>query len=267
MLKTIRNILFLFIMLLTCLFNDAQTINLKGKVIASSDLGSIHILNITAQEFTVTNDKGDFVVPAKLNDTILISSIQYIPQNIVITETTLKLQYLTINLEDRVNELDEVVVGKILTGDLLLDIGNSDAKRDINFYDVGIPGYVGKPKTQKERKLYEADAGKTFVILPLFVGINIHKILNKISGRTKKLKSAVKLEEQVTCMNKVKSEFSNMLFADYEIEEHLKTDFFYYVAEDPKFEILCKADNDFEMYEFLLQKLYMDETENIELKD
>ncbi|MEM5564078.1 hypothetical protein WNY78_03135 [Psychroserpens sp. AS72] len=265
--KTIKDILTLGFILLNCVFCDAQTIDLKGQVTASSDLGSIHILNITAQEFTITNDKGQFVVPARLNDTILISSIQYIPQNIIITETILKLDFLSIQLEDRVNELDEVIVGKVLTGDLLLDIGNSDAKRDINFYDVGIPGYTGKPKTQKERKLYEADAGKSIVIAPLFIGINIHKILNKISGRTKMLKNAVKLEEQTECMNKVKSEFSKMLFEDYEIEEHLKTEFFYYVAEDPKFEALCKTDNNFEIYEFLLQKLYMNPNEGIESQD
>jgi hypothetical protein len=254
-------------MLLACVFSDAQTIDLKGQVTASSDLGSIHILNITAQEFTITNNKGQFIVPVRLNDTILISSIQYIPQNVIVTETILKLEYLSIKVEDRVNELDEVVVGKILTGDLLLDIGNSEAKRDINFYDVGIPGYTGKPKTQKERKLYEADAGKMVVIAPLFIGVNIHKLLNRISGRTKKLKSAVKLEEQTNCMNKIKSEFSNLLFAEYQIEEHLKTDFFYYIAEDPEFENLCKADNDFETYEFLLQKLYANNIENTKSKD
>ena len=266
-LKKIKYISVLVFMLLVCLVGHAQTIDLKGQVSASSDLGSIHILNITAQEFTITNSKGEFFVPARLNDTILISSIQYIPQNIVITETILKLEYLSIQLEDRVNELDEVVVGKILTGDLLLDIGNSDAKRDINFYDVGIPGYTGKPKTQKERKLYEADAGKSIIIAPLFIGINIHKILNKISGRTKKLKNAVKLEEQTNCMNNIKYEFSSLLFADQDIQEHLKVEFFYYVAEDPKFEALCKRDNDFETYEFLLQKLYMNTDENIESKD
>ncbi len=254
-------------MLLSCSYSDAQTIDLKGKVIASSDLGSIHILNITAQEFTITKSTGEFFVSARLNDTILISSIQYIPQNIVITEIILKLEFLSITLEDRVNELDEVVVGKVLTGDLLLDVGNNDAKRDINFYDVGIPGYTGKPKTQKERRLYEADAGKSVIIAPLFISINVHKILNKISGRTKKLKNAVQLEEQFNCMDKVKSKFSNLLFANYELEDHLKSDFFYYVAEDPKFERLCKSDIDFEIYEFLLQKLYLTNVEKIESKD
>ncbi len=35
------------------------------------------------------------------------------------------------------NELDEIVVGKILTGNLSLDVSLEDTKRDINFYDVG----------------------------------------------------------------------------------------------------------------------------------
>jgi hypothetical protein len=254
-------------MLLACLFIDAQTNDLRGQVTASSDVGSVHVLNITAQEFTITNDKGQFIVPVRLNDTILISSIQYIPQNIVVTETILKLEYLSIKLEDRVNELDEVVVGKILTGDLLLDIESSDAKRDINFYDVGIPGYTGKPKTQKERKFAEADSGKFIYYYGIAAVINIHKILNRISGRTKKLRGHVKLEEQELCMNRAKSNFSDMLFEDYEVEEHLRVDFFYYISEYPKFEALCKADNDFEIYEFLLQKLYANDIENTESKD
>ena len=245
----------------------AQIVELKGQIAANSDLGRIHVLNITAQEFTVTNEDGKFTVLARLNDTILFSSVQYIPKNVVVTDSILKKRFISIQLLDRVTELDEVLVGKVLTGNLLLDIGNSEAQRDINFYDVGIPGYTGKPKTQKERKLYEADAGKSIVIAPLFVGINIHKILNKISGRTKKLKYAVKLEEQENCLNKFKSEFSSLLFSDYEIENHLKIDFFYFVAEDPNFETLCKSGNDLEIYEFLLKKLYTSNDELLESKD
>ncbi|WP_299275761.1 carboxypeptidase-like regulatory domain-containing protein [uncultured Psychroserpens sp.] len=254
--RKIDYILVIIVSIFTLVNGNAQTIILKGKVVASSDLESIHVLNITAQKFTVTNDKGDFEIPAKLNDTLLISSVQYTPQNIAVTKTTIEMRSIVITLSDRVNELDEVVVGKILTGDLLSDIENSDAKRDINFYDVGIPGYVGKPKTQRERKLYEADAGKSIVIAPLFIGINIHKILNKISGRTKKLKRAVTLEKQDKCLKKVTEEFSDLLFENYDIEAHLKTAFFYYVSDDPKFLDLCKADNSLKTYEFLIQKLY-----------
>ena len=236
---------------------NAQNIDLKGKVTASADLDGIHILNITAQEYTITNESGAFEVLVRLNDTILVSSVQYTPQHILVTQSILDSKFMSVTLTDRVNILDEVVVGKILTGNLLTDIENSDAKRDINFYDVGIPGYVGKPKTQKERRLYEADAGKSIVIAPLFIGINIHKILNQISGRTKKLKKAILLEKQIACMNRMKSEFSDLLFEDYKIEEYLKVDFFHYIAEDPKFHEFCQSDNSFATYEFLLKKLYL----------
>ncbi len=265
--KSIKHIIYVIIGVCCCFISNAQTIDLKGKVFASSDIESIHVLNVTAHEFTITNGKGEFEILASVNDTILISSVQYIPRKIVVTQAVFKAKLMHVNLIDRVNELDEVVVGKVLTGNLLSDIENSEAKRDINFYDVGIPGYTGVPKTQKERRLYEADAGKSIVIAPLYVGINLHKILNKISGRTKKLKHAVKLEAQVNCMNKMKSEFSNLLFANDEIQEHLINDFFYYIAEDPKFTQYCENYNSFEIYEFLLQKLYLYSDEKDQEKD
>lgn len=245
----------------------AQTIDLKGKIIAGSELESIHVLNISAQKFAVTNANGEFEIPAKLNDTILISSIQYIPQNFIVSKTSIELKFIAITLTDRVNELDEVIVGKILTGTLLSDVENSDAKRDINFYDLGIPGYTGKRKTLKEQKLYEADAGKSVVIAPLFIGVNFHKILNKISGRTKKLKRAVTLEAQNICMNRAKSDFSELLFGEQDIEEHLIIEFFYYASEDPEFLDLCNTKNSMLMYEFLLKKLYLFTDEDANTKE
>ena len=58
-------------------------------------------------------------------------------------------------------------------------------------------------------------------------------------------------------MNRMKSEFSELLFEEYEIEEYLKVDFFYYVAEDTKFYELCQSDDSFKTYEFLLKKLFL----------
>ncbi len=233
----------------------SQTIDLKGQVEASSELEGIHILNVSAEEYTITNDKGGFVISIQINDTILISSVQYIPKTILITQDIFVSKFIIVNLEDRVNQLDEVVVGKVLTGDLLSDIKNSDAEPDLNFYDVGIPGYTGKPKTQKERRLHEADAGKFVYYYGLIATINIHKILNRISGRTKKLKRLVRLEEQDACMNKAISEMSDELFGHIELQEELKVEFFYYASEDPKFLEVCKQDSDIKLFEFLIDKL------------
>ena len=75
---------------------------------------------------------------------------------IVIDDEMLKNRTIEVNLEEQVNQLDEVTVGKILTGDLLSDINNTEGEPPINFFDVGIPGYTGKPATQSERRLAEA---------------------------------------------------------------------------------------------------------------
>lgn len=264
--KRINNIAALIILFgLSSHLSFSQSQELNGKIKANANVENIHVLNLSAKKYTISDLKGEFSIEAETDDTLLISGVQYIPKTLIVSKAMYTNQYLTVNLEDRVNQLDEVIVGKVLTGDLISDIENSDVKRDINFYDVGIPGYTGKPKTQKERKLFEADAGKSIIIAPMFIGINVHKILNRISGRTKKLKKAVLMEQQVVCMNKVKSEFSDLLFSEYNIEERLKIAFFYYVAEDPNFKSICDNYNSFNTYNFLLNKLYLyNETDPIE---
>jgi hypothetical protein len=64
-------------------------------------------------------------------------------------------------------------------------------------------------------------------------------------------------------MNFAKSEFSDAIFGNLEIEDHLKTDFFYYASEDAKFMELCQQDNKMGMFEFLVEKL-MNYNENQE---
>ncbi|WCO01053.1 carboxypeptidase-like regulatory domain-containing protein [Psychroserpens ponticola] len=253
--KTTKCISFLFIAFLISFLGISQTIDLKGQINASAELEGIHILNISAEEYTITNSKGVFEIPIQINDTILVSSVQYLKKSIVVTQEIFESKFISIQLKDRVNELDEVIVGKVLTGDLMSDIKNSDAKADINFYDVGIPGYTGKPKTQKERRLHEADAGKFVYYYGLIATINIHKVLNRISGRTKKLKLLVRLEEQDACMNKAIAEFSDDLFGHIELKEELKTEFFYFASEDSKFLEVCKLESDIKLFEFLIEKL------------
>ncbi|MFK7783210.1 carboxypeptidase-like regulatory domain-containing protein [Psychroserpens sp.] len=251
--KRTNYISFLFFLSVFC--SSSQTTDLKGQVFANAELDGIHILNISAEEYTITNRLGAFEISARVNDTILVSSVQYIPKKIVVSHEMMTSRFIKINLEDRINELDEVVVGKVLTGDLMSDIKNSNAKPEINFYDVGIPGYTGKPKTQKQRRLIEADAGKFVYYYGLVATINIHKILNRISGRTKKLKRLVRLEEQDACMDKAISNLSDDLFGHIELKEELKTEFFYYASEDPKFLETCKLESDIKLFEFLIDKL------------
>ena len=237
----------------------SQTIEINGVVKGVSDVENIHVINKTSNKFTTTNKIGGFKLQVKLNDILVFSSIQYKLQSIIISPKNITEQYVVVNLIESVNVLDEVIVGKVLTGDLDSDINNSEVERPIDFYDVGIPGYTGKPKTQNERRLYEADHGKYINSfnggLGLGLGINLNKILNKIIGRTKKLKKRVRLESNDVLLAKIKSSISDNFFKVYSLDERLQTDFFYFCSEDKNFEKRCKGKSDIEVFEFLSEKI------------
>ncbi|MEY8847817.1 carboxypeptidase-like regulatory domain-containing protein [Psychroserpens sp. XS_ASV72] len=245
--KRIKANLVVIFCLFQVFYGASQTIEISGRVIAPSDMDRIHIINKTKNRFTITNDEGEFRIPAQVNDTILFSAIQYEPKEVVVTPEIIQTKFITVNMSDKINELDEVVVGRILTGDLMSDIENSQVKRQINFYDLGIPGYTGKPIAQSQRRLHEATTGGG--IVPL------NPILNWISGRTKELKGQIEREKKDMAMNKVISEFSDLLFEIEDLEASKRTQYFYFVTDDPEFLPLSHLQNDLRMFEFLKQKL------------
>jgi hypothetical protein len=244
MLKIKRGI---FICTLLCFqINYSQSVALKGKVESNVDVENIHVINKTAQVFTITKSNGEFQITASLNDVIVFSSIQQKSKSVIVDKNMILFKALRVTLEEQINELDEVIVGKILTGNLFLDVQNIEGYPPINFFDVGIPGYTGKPATQSERRLNEATTGGG--IIPL------NPILNAISGRTKQLKTQVKLEENEALMLSIKGRLANDFFASNPMVEDLKMDFFFFCADDENFVKHCKNQTDFDILIFLRMK-------------
>ena len=208
-----------FVALIVLFFSKiitAQTLEVSGKVSSKTDVENIHIINKTAKFFTVTNQTGNFNISGKLNDTIVFSSIQHKLTEVVITEDIILSKTIFVTLEEQINELDEVIVGKIAT--------------------------------QSERRLHEATSGGGFIPL--------NPILNAISGRTKMLKEQVKLEEKDNLLHKIKTTLSKDFFIVYNLDERLRADFFYFCEEDPNFNLRCKNKSDIEIFEFLKEKLF-----------
>lgn len=234
----------------------SQNLEISGKVKSEKDVENIHVINKTAQLFTVTNAKGEFTISARLNDTLLFTSIQHKTKNIVISEAIISTKTYIVLLEELINELDQVTVGKVLTGDLLSDVKNVEGNPPINFYDVGIPGYTGKIATQSERRLAQAGEFKPSMLLGLLGGgIPLDPIMNGISGRTKMLKERVAIERNADLLHKIKTSLSEDFFSIYKLEENLHADFFYFCEVDPDFELKCKNKPDIEVFEFLKEKL------------
>lgn len=237
----------IFICLLMCLSSFAQDqIQLKGKVEASGEVEGIHIINKSLLKFSITDSDGSFEIPAKINDTILFSGIRYLVVSKIVDESNIKMGWI-VKLDEKINELDEVVLGNNLTGYLDTDVENSDIKSSVNFYNLGIPGYTGKQKTQSERRLYEATSGSGLVPL--------NPILNAISGRTKKLKSHISIERKELCAKSLESKFGVLLFEEFPLKTHQKREFMLTLIDDTNFNSMCGIWDDLKNYEFFRETL------------
>ncbi|MBI9041138.1 hypothetical protein [Lutibacter sp.] len=96
---------------------------LNGKIYCNlNKVRDVNIINLNSYVGTVCNDYGDFEITAKLNDSILFSSIEFESKKIKVTETMLQSKNITIFLIPSITQLKEVFVG--LTGNLAYDIKN-----------------------------------------------------------------------------------------------------------------------------------------------
>jgi hypothetical protein len=138
---------YLIIFLLFPLSIVAQDkILLKGKITNKKDVEGIHILNLSSRYNSVTDPYGNFAITAKQADTLVFSSVHYSPLRIEISAEIVERRLLIVTLQELVNELDEVILGPDLSGNLQADVEKIDVKDPVNFQDLGIPGFQGTPE-------------------------------------------------------------------------------------------------------------------------
>lgn len=101
---------------------------LHGKIVSDSlSVSRIHIINKTTQKGALSNQYGDFAIPVKVDDTLVFSAVQYEIYRRIVSEIDLKRLQVIINLQPRVNLLDEVVIKPISVAERL-NLPNADKK-------------------------------------------------------------------------------------------------------------------------------------------
>ena len=200
-----------------------QEINLRGDITNEKEVEGIHILNTTSRYNTIVDSTGGFIIRVKALDTLVISSIHYVPERIVISEEIFNKHVVSISLSTMVNELDEVVLGPNLSGNLATDLKNIKTEETFNFDDVGIPGFKGKPEE------------KIVPIMPYFglvTAVDLESLYKHLSGYYKKLRLQRKWEAQnnsvAQMINFYTPQFFNKAFG---IPENRLYDFLLYCLE------------------------------------
>ncbi|WP_405208423.1 hypothetical protein [Aquimarina sp. LLG6339-5] len=112
-------------------FSQDDTI-LRGKIIIDTiHQKSVNIINITQSVGTINDKVGFFEIKANKGDTIIFSSVQHYQKSHIVTKQDLKKANLAIQLEVKVNELDEVTISRYnLSGEPKEDIKKIETIED-----------------------------------------------------------------------------------------------------------------------------------------
>lgn len=213
----------------------AQERVLKGYITNQKDVQGIHILNTSSRFNTITNALGEFEIRANLNDTLLVSSVTYVPEQLVVSQEWYDDGIKSITLKELVNELDEVFLGPQLTGDLERDLKKIAVEDQINFDDVGIPGFQGNPEEKIPKMIGQ-------VITPL--AVNVEGLYKHLSGYYKKLRLQRKWEKQNVTASQLIFQYTPVFFEEaYGIPQDRLYDFVLFCLETSDIQRHFKKEN------------------------
>lgn len=237
------------------LYSQTQAL-LKG-VIENVDSEGIHILNTTANKGTITNENGVFFISVSVKDTITILSLRHHKKIIVINNENIKDKTLRLRLDEKIFELDEVSVTPYkLSGILKNDIRGLEEA--VTAKSLNLPNADVIPMTVNERRLLEADRGNFVSFIGGGISINLHKTLNRLSGRTEKLKLNVANDQ---ANNEIDNLINFLEDMNFEISESEVFAFASYCEADENFQKLNNHGNQLELASFLIEKLKIFKTE------
>ncbi|WP_291865130.1 hypothetical protein [Maribacter sp.] len=253
-------------------FSQKNTTLLNGKVKSiKNDVSNILIVNLNSKKSTITDSLGGFTIEVKRRDSLQFTAVQYLTKNVFITDTIFNKNLVTINLLDNVINLNEVTVTPYnLTGKIALDIERLGIKPAVTSSSLELPNADIEVMTQSERLLLEADRGKYIRLqtsedygkvaqilgyASLSVIINTHKIMNRVSGRTKSFEEMVARDENMELEKEIITKFSKKTMSqNFNIPETSMDAFLTYCMSQKDFTELSKARNTMEIWEYLKAK-------------
>ena len=230
-----------------------ETRVLTGRLYSNDeiDLYDIHILNISAKSATITNGTGHFDIPARINDTLVISAVHIVPIEIAISEGFFNSRSIEIKISQKRYELDEITLYPFqLSGRLIYDLNSISFPVVPTALSIVLPNVDAPKLTQDERKLYTARTWD-------FKGtsVRLDPIINAISGRTKKLKKRIKRDEKEFLLENVRNRFpDSLLIYSLGIEHSRVYEFWLYCEADPQFNTLIEQNVWGTFWKFLYDK-------------
>ena len=231
------NIFFLIAINFTYSQDDYRTW-IKGKVLYQNvNVGSANVINNTSQQATTTNDDGEFEILVKLDDKLIFSSVQYQIRELNITKEILQRNRIVIDVNEKVNELEEVVVTPE-NQEKFLDLKEEEFKRFDYTFD----------KSSRVNNVIN-EQGK------LVDGINFVNLYKLIRNSIKKDSNENESNYKYNPSDLLRELYDDVFFTKNLLIPNDKiNEFLLYCDDNFPDRILLKKDNEFELIEFLVKQ-------------
>lgn len=221
-------------LLLLCQISFGQTLDeklLQGKIsVDSVGVNGINILNLTNGKATQTNNSGEFFILAKANDILVFTAVNLKKYRKTISFSDFELGKLSIILEPKITELKEVIVNK----------------NEINALSLGVVTRDPVKYSPAERRLRTAGDFKFIELLQLLGGsMPLDPLINKINGRTKRLKKLVVLEKKENFIKLISELYNQEYFTvQLGIASDYVNGFKYFIVENENFLKVLESKNE-----------------------
>ena len=211
---------------------------IKGKVLYKNvNVNSANVINNTSQQATTTNEEGEFEIEVKLNDKLIFSSVQYQIRELNITKEILQKNRIVIDVNEKVTELDQVVVTPD-DKEKFLDLKEEEFKR----FD-----YTFDKSTRVNNVINEEGKLKNGVNF-----VNLYRLISKSISDQSQAKSVNFKYRPSDLLRELYDDIfftKNLMIPDDKINE-----FLLYCDDNFPDRILLQKDNEFELIEFLVKQ-------------
>ena len=225
--------------------DDTRTL-LRGKVLyRNSNVANENVINATSEFATITNDNGEFGIRVKAGDELVFTAVNYQILQIKVTQEMIDNKRLVVEVNEKVTELDEVVVSPE-NQEKFLQLQNERIQKQYDYEIDRSTEVENIALSQQERGMQN---GLNFV--------NIFKALTKSNNKEEAVtRPALKLSD---VMRQV---YDDRFFVeDLNLPQDQIDNFLVYCDDKIPTQALLKKDNEFQLIDFLVthSKLYLKE--------
>tara|TARA_B100001027_G_scaffold216045_1_gene191370 strand:+ start:1317 stop:2045 length:729 start_codon:yes stop_codon:yes gene_type:complete len=217
-------------------FSQEKRSILRGKLMyRNSNVIAANVINNSNQNNTITDTNGEFEILARVGDEIIFSSVEFKIRTIRITKEIIKKNRLVVEVNEKLNFLDEVVISPENT-EKFLDLKEEEFKK---------VDYLDDKSTAVENEIIRQNQ--------LYRGINIVNIAKLLA----KVISESKMEQEIklTPSKALPLVFDNNFFInDLGLKDFEIITFLELMDNKQKIKSLLKKNKEFELIEYLFNE-------------